>query len=449
MCYCPKNLQDIYTRNFRYYKIAKHLCDEEETVAVKANRKKYSLSTLLVMIPILYFNSCTMGFIKDQSFVLPVVILVTIAWLLMYICEKGTVEISAMVTLIPILAVIMFLLVLNFFNLSNNISTINTTLQNSIYILVFMLVFIAYSGDEYEKDRSAIVGVWCFDTVASCVYTIYRLELNPLLSRYMSTGSFYEYTDSATLRGVISFGGVYGLVLVSVALLAIAYRRKTKKINCIFLMIIYCALIIRAQFMISIVLLFAGLMYVVVINHFNKQNKIYGLIVLIVGGSLLSLFLPDLLLWIIRTDFFGEALNQRLEEIRLLLTGGQLSAETDMILRLEKYLASLSAFGKSLGLGALWDKSVTAGGHSEILDGFANYGLIFIVFIIAIISFRKYIDSKLSGESLKIYKIVFGIYIMMSLLNTSTWAPMMLVLFVVIPFMCLNEINDENSLYKE
>lgn len=416
---------------------------------MRAKFKNIAPSTLLIIIPILYFNSCTMGFIKDQFFVLPFVVLATIAWILIYIREKRTIEKSAIVALIPTLAVIIFLLVLVFLNLSDNISTLKTTLLNSIFILFFMLIFIAYSGNEYANDRSAIIGVWCLDTIVSCVYTIYRLESDPLLSRYMSTGSFYENADSATLGGVISFGGVYALVLASVALLAIAYRRKTKKINCIILMVIFCVLIIKSQFMIGLLLLLSGLMYVVLINHFNKKKTIYGLIFLIIGGSFLLLFLPNLLMWIIRKDFLGEALNQRLVEIQLLLTGDQLTAGTDIMIRLEKYLTSLSAFWKSFGMGALWNKSVTAGGHSEILDGFANYGFIFIVFILAIISFRKYIDSKLSSESLKVYKKVFCIYIIMSLLNTSTWAPIMLVLFVIIPFMCLNETKKENSLYRE
>lgn len=406
--------------------------------------KNIAPSTLLIIIPILYFNSCTMGFIKNYSFVLPMVLLATIGWIVVYACERGRIERVGALRLIPIIAVIMFLFLLLVLNLGDNISTLGTSIKNNIFTLFFMFVFVAYSDSVYAKDRALIVRVWCLDTVVSCIYTIYRLDNDPLLSRYMSMGSFYESEMAATVGGIISFGHVYGLVLISVALLAIARQRKKGKLSCIFLLVVYGLFIIKAQFMISIILLLVGLVYVVLIYRSSTCTRVLKFAILIVTGGLVLLLLPQLLSWIVHAGFMGDALNQRLEEIQSLLIGNQLSTTSDLLLRFEKYLTSISAFWKSFGLGALCNKSVVAGEHSEILDGFANYGIAFAVYIFAILSFYKYIKFKLVGESLEIYKIVFCFFIVMSLLNTSTWAPTMMILFVIIPFMCLNEIKTEN-----
>ncbi len=413
---------------------------------MKINSRKFSLSTLLVMIPILYFNSCTMGFIKHLSFVLPTVVLATAAWILLYAYEKRKLKLSGILTLVPMLAVIVFLLLLSLFGLGDNITTLKTSLNNDIFIMFFMLVFTAYSDIEYANDRAAIVAIWSLDTIVSSVYTVYRLDNDPFLSRYMSTGSFYEDADLADIGGIISFGGIYGLVLGSVALTAFICADKNKRASRVLVLVVYCTLIVKAQFMLSIILLFAGILYVVLTNYYKKQNSVKraaAVVAVIMVAAALPLLLPSLFKLIIDTGFFGEAVNQRLEEMRLLFLGGQLSAETDIMIRAEKYLTSITAFRKSFGMGALWNKSVTAGGHSEILDGFANYGILFVFFIFAVLCFGKYIRSKLSGKAAKIYRTVFNFYIIMSLLNTSAWAQTMLVLIVIIPFMCLNEVKTE------
>ncbi len=412
---------------------------------MKININKVSLSTLFSIIPILYFNSCMMGFVKNQTLILPMVIFLIAVWAIIAFWERGKIEVAAVNSLAPTVAIIAFLFLISVSGFGYNISSINSSLKNYVFILFFMLVFAAYSDDRYKNDRNVIVNIWCIDTVASCVYSIYRLGKNPLLSRYMSTGSFYEAAEAATVGGTISFGGVYGLVLVSVALISFVLRRKQKKLIPILLLIVFAILIIEAQFMISIILLIVSIFHVLIKHRANKRQYLTRILIVFVCGLILLICLPTIIDWTVETGLFGEAINERLVEIKLLLTGSQLKTSADIMIRFDKYATSVSAFWKSFCMGALCNKSVSAGGHSEILDGFANYGIMFFGFIFAFNSFYKYILEKLSGYALRTYKTVFGIYIIMSMINTSTWAPIMLILFVIIPFICLNEMQNESA----
>lgn len=408
-------------------------------------RIKISLSTIFSIVPILYFNSCTLGFIKRFSFVLPVVLALTAAWIVVAIREKRTIEGVALKSFFYIFVVILFLFGISFLGIAGNISNLQTAFKNTVFIPFFMAVFVIYADNNHKNDRIFILSVWLLDTIICCVYSIIRLAEDPLLSRLLSTGSFLQTSEGEAAVGVISFGGVYGLVLVSIAVMAFLHQRKKKRLFYSLIFTIFLITIIEAQFMLSIILLIVGIVCILLTDSLAKR-KVIGALLLLVGAIAILLFSPILIELLIKSGFLGEAVNERLEDIRLLLMGNQMKETTDIMLRFNRYWTSISAFLSSFGMGALWNKSLSSGGHSQILDGFANYGVGYLVFIVAIASFYKYICSKLSGDALRTYKIVFWIYIAISFLNTSIWAQIMQVLFVIIPFFCMDKLNSESTM---
>jgi len=405
-----------------------------------------SVSTLFVIVPILYFNSCTAEFIKHETYVLPAVVAFSVMWLLVSLAEGRLFRKNKVKQLLPMGVYICILFVLLFLNMQNKIPVLYSNFLNVFFLLFMMCIFLAYSDSASKNDRIFIVTIWTADTAVSCIYSIYRLVENPYLSRYLSTGSFHQTVEATAARGIISFGGVYALVLVVLVLIYLFINNKNRGGCCGTLIVLFIGMIIRAQFLIAIILLTIGIVIVVFTKNLNNKN-IFRRIMIMVSVSVPMIFLlPTLLDIISDSGLLGYAVVERLNEISMFLRGEQIN-NTDMFIRFLLYQMSISAFFSSYGMGALWFDSVKSGGHSEILDGLANYGVIYMIFIFALISFYKYILSTMRTKDAKhIYIIIFCIYIAMSFLNTSTWAQMMLALFVIIPFMCMAEVDDKENM---
>ena len=404
---------------------------------------KIHASTLLVIIPVLYFNSCTIGFITDNPIVKPIVILLWAAWLLMSILEDKEFDQNAGKCLLLMGAWLTILFLFSIFGMGIRITSLSVAMNNVLFIIIFMVFFVKYSKPKYYNDRQIIVQCWTVDTLVSSIYSIYKLEESPYLSRYLSTGSFHLSEAAKEAKGVISFGGVYGLVMVLTALFFLYINNKEKRTGRAILIICFLIFVFKAQFTMAIIFLMFGIVCVVFNRLPSKKRKAIILAALCLVP--LFVFVPDVLSAIAKSSFFGDAVSQRLNELSQLLTGDLIVTQnTDIILRLEKYTQSIDSIKHSYGLGAIFDSSATSGGHSELLDGFASYGIIYVLFVIATVSFYRYVVTQMrSSKAKRIYKIVFGVFILISTFNTSTWAPMMQVLFVIIPFLCMNECDEE------
>lgn len=411
---------------------------------MKIRIPRISISTLFVIIPVLYFNSCTMEFIKHHAFVLPTVLAFAVMWLFVAFEERRLTKSVGIKSLLPMGIYTCILFILTIIWAQKKILVLNINFSNLLFMLFLMCIFIAYSDAESKNNRKFILSIWTLDTVVSCTYSIYRLIDSPNLSRYLSTGSFHQTAEAASSRGIIAFSGVNAIVLILLVLFYLFINEQQERLKRGFVIVIFTVMVFEAQFSIAIILLISGIISVFATKGISKKGFSTRVIAVALVGIILIMLLPNILGVISDSGLFGNEVNARINEI-LKFIGGKQMNDTDMQTRVLLYQMSVSAFFSSYGIGTLWFGSVESGGHSEFLDGFANYGIIYIVFIVGLICFYKYVLNTLKSQKAKrIYKIVFGIYIIMSVLNTATWAPMMLALFVIAPFICLNELGDQN-----
>lgn len=401
---------------------------------------KVSVSTIFVIIPILYFNSCTFEFIKHFPFVLPIVAGCILLWGALVLKEGVTINVHK---IIPILGYVSILGVLFLFGGQNRVSVLLTELTNTIYLMFFMSIFAIYSNKQYKNDRAFILFVCLVDIVISCTYSIYRLINSPNLSRLLSTGSYHTTKEAISARGIVSFGVVYGLVLVLLALFFLIIQKKDNRFLNIFLILLFAGVLVLAQFFIAVLLAGIGIVWILFVSNPNNDRKRQTrFLCLIIIAIICILSSPFWLKALIDSNIFGYEINARLKELLMLFRRENLEG-TDLSARFSQYILSLSAFVSSYGMGKIAVNSVDVGFHSQWLDGFGNYGAFFALYLVAIFTFRKFVIQILPNEKAKhLYKMIFAIYIIMSLTNTSTWAPITLGLCVTVPFLCLDKANE-------
>lgn len=397
---------------------------------------KCYFSAILVIVPILYFNSCTFEFIKHYSFVLPIVIVCILGWLFFLSNERTGIEIHSM---LPMIGYALIMTVMMFFGAQKKIAVFTSDFKNILYLLFFMFVFTIYSKQGYRKERNLIVFACILDAVISCLYSVYRLSGDPTLSRLLSTGSYYETGAAVRARGIISFGVVYGLVLICTVLFFLIITKKNGRILNICLFSVFAIALAFTQFTLAILLLAASVGWNMYMN--KKRTKIKLFFLALFGIAFIYL-LPPVLDLVAAQNLFGYEVNARLIEISSFLRGSN-AEDSDLFARLMQYGMSLSALIFSYGMGKIVVNSVETGYHSQWLDGLGNYGLLFVWYIVALFIFCKFVIQRLPNKNaIYIYRFIFIIYVVMSLLNTSVWAPITMALFVTVPFICIDAVAE-------
>lgn len=404
---------------------------------------KPSISTFFVIIPILYFNSCTFEFIKQYSFVLPVVALSALSWCFFLLKENVT---QLLGRIFPMLLSVLFFAVLFVLGLQSNITVLTNEFFNMVYLLFFMCVFWVYSKEDYENDRNIILFIWITDVVIASIYSSIRLIADPNLARLLSTGSYHSTSAAAAARGIVSFGVIYGLTFVLITLFTFIIKKKGNMLLNIILFALFTTVLFLAQFLIAILLVGIGILIVLLSSSrsgtVNLKNRLF--IITIVGICLIFI-MPFVLQFLVESELFGYEINKRIEEILTFVNGENLEG-TDMSVRFLQYTMSIGGFFSTFGLGRIFFPSTIVGAHSQWLDGFGNYGIFYAIYIFALFVFLKFIIESLPNKGTKyLYKLLVIIYVVMSITNTSTWAPITLSLFVMVPFLCMEQHSEPDE----
>ena len=299
--------------------------------------------------------------------------------------------------------------------------------------------------------------IWFIDSAIININTIKSLIENPLLSRLMSTGNVYDYvSESISVVGVATFGAIYGLVLVADSLFYLILLKNLKigwmsKILMLAYAILSIFTIIQAQFTISLLLLLVGISLVIWMLPSSKKKKEIKYLVIIFGVLLILLFIDPIISTIINSGMFSETINIRLEEVKNFLTLSS-GAVTDLGARFKLYSQSLSTFFDSFGLGIILVGKGEVGGHSEILDGFANFGiLLFPLIICFFVVFYKEVNNKIEVSLKNGWKTICILFIFEALLNTAFWARQIETIILIIPllFLSYSKVKIKREIDKE
>ena len=401
-----------------------------------------------------FFSYCTIDFFKNST-----VNLLGYASFVIFFIICTIVNKSYLIRFIKVgKGIILFWVIIflaSFFN--TTMPGLNEYARNIIYMIIYLSLYIYFSEENKKSIRCIVLIIWFIDSAIININTIKSLIENPLLSRLMSTGNVYDYvSESISVVGVATFGAIYGLVLVADSLFYLILLKNLKigwmsKILMLAYAILSIFTIIQAQFTIALLLLLVGIGLVIWMLPSSKKKKEIKYLVIIFGVLLILLFIDPIISTIINSGMFSETINIRLEEVKNFLTLSS-GAVTDLGARFKLYSQSLSTFFESFGLGIILVGKGEVGGHSEILDGFANFGiLLFPLIICFFVVFYKEVNNKIEVSLKNGWKTICILFIFEALLNTAFWARQIETILLIIPllFLSYSKVKIKRKIDKE
>lgn len=418
---------------------------------ISQNRNPVSKSIICPLLIIFYFNSCLSGFIKGASFLKYLVIAVFLLFFLMeknHLVWKRFFRISkALLVCIGFLGVVY---VIEF--LANKTTFIaDPPFFNCIYMAIIIYIYAAYSAPDKYRERKIIFNFWLIDTLISCIFTIIRLESNPQLARYLAAGTTSRqiYLAGIDTRGVVSYGVIYGLLFIIPFLIQKILDEK-KKLPSLLILLVFLTTIIKAQFSIAIILALALCLYTLFLRNPENTLSILSFMCIL---TLIMLLLPSIITWILNHDLFYSETEKRLEEILVFLNGDSLYG-TDMASRFTRYSSSIQSIFESVFLGQVFIPTKTEpGGHSEILDSIAKFGIFYTTMLFHyFISVYKDVKKRIHSKYRFSYFVIQLTMLCLSLINTSLWIPIPMILTVIAPFYIMDNtcppVNSKEKVYE-
>ncbi|MGE0090525.1 MAG: hypothetical protein AB7S50_13720 [Bacteroidales bacterium] len=330
------------------------------------------------------------------------------------------------------LPLMLFFLTLILITLLTGTSELRVLVLNMRYFFIVYSIFLFYEKD--PSFQKIILSAIIIDMIIIGFNTFFALQINPNISRYLSTGSGVKemLTGSAADNvGIGAFSYAYSLIFYCIYFFhRIIYTRKFKFIFVI-LFLIAVSLIINMQFTISLIILLASSFYIIYRKFssakYFKLTLVFSFTILLLIFSLLPYFFE----YLYYQDLFPQHISDRLMDLSRLFSGRSLEG-TNTAGRFSRYFLSINVFLENFFTGSLTDK---IGEHSGWFDLLARLGLLSVTLYIFFIKEYFYIRNKLKSSSLIYYNACFLSYFLIGLFNPSLFSQIFLTVFLIVPYL--------------
>ena len=381
------------------------------------------LDMITTIILLWYINPMSMDFYNWNYFAV-----LAFIWVVAAAIENSKALIESIINL-PIMCYCLFLSVL----------LIYSSVGHSPFYFQSLSVPFAYVvGFYYIKHRSRenLRTVLAFGSIYIFIITIntmLKLYTNPNISRYLAGGNSEITRELATpFTGGFTF--VYATLLLSINAFSIFLtsnkgKSKAYKVFNIVQLLLGTVLILMAQYMTALILLFVGYWLVILYSPTSNKIKIFSFFAMI---AILVILMFGLLPGILENIamFFppeGGAVQEHLLELASVVRYGKSSAGS--LARVKIFRASFGLFYHSPIFGAGYSRN-----HQEFIDFFARYGVVGALpyFGAMFMMSRRIIglfDKSIYRMSVIIPYIIFALYLF---LDTATDGLFYIVLFFLI-----------------
>lgn len=316
-----------------------------------------------------------------------------------------------------------------------------------VYLRVFfaILLFYYYSNLNEKLQRWLSLISFLAMFIVS-IFTSIALHKNPYSVRILTSG---KQVDSF-LTGGYSF--IYGLLFYCIMILGLLNKNvimtKTKKFAFCIILGFFIMVLYQSSLTISLILLIMS-MFFLFIPSIRNGYSFYYWILLLFTLTVIFLNYADVIFYKLSIWTENFELSVRFLELSNFFSGNNVNG--DMLTRLNLYSTSLQTFSNNpiLGVGGYYGHDSILkgiGGHSELIDNFARYGIIVgLNYILIIISFSKYVAKRIVNNKLKkIYLVMVFVYILLGIVNNLRTVELGTIFFFTIPIY-IYSIDQKNN----
>lgn len=337
-----------------------------------------------------------------------------------------------------------WMLISLFLYLTQNEFMTSYEIKNIIRISINLLIFGYYLYYGENRVLKFFLYIALITIGALCINTIRVLIQNPNLSRILSTGNPEKYEDYISAKFIGSFGFAYGLIFIIFSIIGIKLldKKSTNKILYVGLSLLFIVTIIYEQFTISILLLVIAIIFIL----FKVYNIKRLIIFLTIMCCVVFIIMPTIIniLNILANNIDQYEVATRINEIINFLENFNLENSMDMKARVDRYSMSVKTFVND-PIGLMKEKEI--GGHSELLDEYAKYGIIIASFtVVVFVEYMKFIKNDILKQknNRNIWFVNGIIYLIYVTVNTSMFIITSIMIFFIVPLILKLSEKEEN-----
>lgn len=405
-----------------------------ELIKMQVHKLGFSIMQLLAYAIVARFSCSALANIRIFSmgftFMYGILFIILFAWQYRNITRE---EFSALFSLI----------VYTFFVAAGTIThtgNIFNTFAFNAYVLVFFFFVYMYMKriEEKEAIRISLLGLCGY--IFTYIYSIVLLIQNPALSRQAAANMITE--NSIDKLGAIGgFDTVFGTLIVLIFIIYLLGSSTTSgiKIISIITAILGCAFLVLASYGTAVMLFVVSI--VLILYRKNLLLSI-AMVVIVIAMYVNRVNIGEFIFRASINIDFSDILKEKIQDMAtIMVTGestGSLSGDRGRIARMGW---SLSTFAQYPLLGAYVHgldniENVLVGGHSEIIDTLARFGLFGTVMIVSFFTklFKSGVQVFEEDAGRKCYWVAIIIYTAIAVLDPALYAQQVLPFFVLLPF---------------
>ena len=373
----------------------------------QATRMPEFFVQLATIVSILYINNAFFGFIKSIKALNAFCLLCMVLWFVVASKEPDFLR-NCFKICTSLIVYTLFLIFLFFLSGAEIGSVLWQNLRNAFFSLICSFLCL-YILPQDEKSKRKVLFFLLINIVLGCVYTIYRVQENPLLPRILARGSESveaELAGMVSIAGIITYGGVYGMTLIFPSILYwISQENGIKKFIPTTISIVLFVTIFQAQFAIALIFVFIGTGLYLILYRGRSKNRYVLSWLFIFIAFIVAANWDSILSVIINADILPNALQQKAQEL-LLYSGREDISGTNLGTRSLYYAQSFEAIEQNNFVGKVFSNNASGAGHSEWEDMAANYGLIAPILVYLFFhKFTKIISEYLDDRTIVVFRI--------------------------------------------
>lgn len=347
----------------------------------------------------------------------------------------------------PILLFYFYILFISSFTKDLNVGVY---IKSTSYLIMVYSIFLYYFGGNYRKYQKVLIAFLFLDCVFIAINTYMQLKINPLLARYLSTGTdtMERMLGTTVFYGVGNYGYFYALVSIILLLGFLFLNYSKRKLLALLLIFAFTALLIQASFTIAILFALIFLAFLVILRYTNKYTFVAIAMLGVMAFLLFQGMFASMFSQLADVKGISNEVSIRLSELAHFFSGDNIFG-TDLYVRKNLYSQSMDAFANNILMGTSVTDSIvySAGGHSAWLDLLAQFGLFSIPFFVFLFKAYQYSKKRVPKNFRPFVNVYWLYFVSLGFINTLLFANIYTIWFLFLPMVISSflEISEKST----